>query len=174
MCGGSPKAGSRSLPLPPPPLPLCVTVSHTELTRREAGDWGGGVGGGATQQPSAPRFARAKPRGTAVPTIASGSEALEGKGPQRRLDRRLEEVAKAVGAVTVGYKCHWPWQLASGGQWLRAGWALEGGGGVSPPSDASPASGDGRWDWGGVVWALPCTAPCSACLPLFRCQVLHV
>ena len=36
--------------------------------------------------------------------------ALEGKGPQRRsqkrLDRRLEEVSKAVGAVIVGYKCH--------------------------------------------------------------------
>ena len=37
--------------------------------------------------------------------------ALEGKGPQRRpqtrLDRRLEEVAEAVGggAVTVSYKC---------------------------------------------------------------------
>ena len=26
-----------------------------------------------------------------------GRDALEGKGPQRRLDRRLEEVAKAVG-----------------------------------------------------------------------------
>ena len=25
---------------------------------------------------------------------------------QKRLDGRLEEVAKAVGAVTVGYKCH--------------------------------------------------------------------
>ena len=39
-----------------------------------------------------------------------GSDALEGRGPrrrpQRRLGRRLEEVAKAVGgAVTVGYKC---------------------------------------------------------------------
>ena len=25
---------------------------------------------------------------------------------QRWLDRRLEEVAKAVGAVTIGYNCH--------------------------------------------------------------------
>ena len=36
--------------------------------------------------------------------------ALDGKGPQRqpqrRLDRRLEEVAKRLGAVTVGYQCH--------------------------------------------------------------------
>ena len=39
-----------------------------------------------------------------------GRDALEGKGsqrrPQKRLDRRLEEVAKRLGAVTVGYKCH--------------------------------------------------------------------
>ena len=37
------------------------------------------------------------------------SGALKGKRrPQQRLDRRLEEVAKAVakGAGTVGYKCH--------------------------------------------------------------------
>ena len=36
-------------------------------------------------------------------------DAVEEKGPQRRpqerSDRRLEEVAKAVGAITVGYKC---------------------------------------------------------------------
>ena len=36
-------------------------------------------------------------------------DALEGKGPQRwpqrRLDGRLEEMAKRLGAVTVGYKC---------------------------------------------------------------------
>ena len=39
-----------------------------------------------------------------------GRDALEGKAPQRRdqqrLGRGLEEVAKAVGGVTVGYQCH--------------------------------------------------------------------
>ena len=39
-----------------------------------------------------------------------GRDAFEGKGvqtqPQKWFHRRLEEVAKAVGAVTVGYKCH--------------------------------------------------------------------
>ena len=39
-----------------------------------------------------------------------GRDALEGQGPerrpQRRLGRRLEEVAKAGGAATVGYKSH--------------------------------------------------------------------
>ena len=51
-----------------------------------------------------------------------GWDASEGKGPQRsqrRLDRRLEEVAKAVGG---GY-CRLQWHLASGGQWLGIGWA---------------------------------------------------
>ena len=50
-------------------------------------------------------------------------------GGWRRLPQRL-------GAVTVGYKCHLGWCLASGGQWLGIGWAPWGGGG-SPPSNAS-------------------------------------
>ena len=41
-----------------------------------------------------------------VVVVVVGRGALEGKGPQsrpqKRSDRRLEEVAKAVGAVTVG------------------------------------------------------------------------
>ena len=42
-----------------------------------------------------------------------------------------------MGAVTVGYNCHWGRHLASGGQWLGVGWApWEGGGGTCPPSDA--------------------------------------
>ena len=49
-------------------------------------------------------------RGVLVGVRAFTRDALEGKGaqrrPQRRLDRRLEEVAKRLGAVTVGYKCH--------------------------------------------------------------------
>ena len=68
--------------------------------------------------------------------------AVEGEGPQRwpqrRLGRQLEEVAKAVGAVTVGYKCHRSWHFASGRQWLGRGWTPQwGGGGGSPPSNAS-------------------------------------
>ena len=43
-------------------------------------------------------------------TGVGGRDALEGKAPRRqpwkRLDRRLEEVAEAVGAVTVVYEPH--------------------------------------------------------------------
>ena len=57
-------------------------------------------------------------------------DAVEGKGPQRppqrRLNRRLEE-------VTVGSKCHRAWQLPSGRQWLGIGWAPWRGRGVPPP-----------------------------------------
>ena len=65
-------------------------------------------------------------------------DALEGKGPQRRLGRRLEEVAKAVGG---GY-CwlQMPWRPALGVGETVAGprlGALEGGGGTFPPSNAS-------------------------------------
>ena len=46
-------------------------------------------------------------RGGGAMLWGSPGDALEGKGPrrrpQKRLGRRLEEVAKAV---TVGYKCH--------------------------------------------------------------------
>ena len=70
-------------------------------------------------------------------------DALEGKGPQRRpqrrLGRRLKEVAKTVGG---GYcRLHMPSSLALGVRGTVAGHrlgALEGGGGVPPPpSNAS-------------------------------------
>ena len=69
-------------------------------------------------------------------------DALEGKGPQRRpqkpLDRRLEEVAKAVGG---GYcRLQMPLRLALGIRGTVAGHrlgALEEGGGYLPPSNAS-------------------------------------
>ena len=50
-----------------------------------------------------------------------------------------------MGAVTVGYKCHCSWHLASGGQWLGIGWPPCRGGGV------------GTWPWrgGGVPPPLP-------------------
>ena len=82
-------------------------------------------------------------------------DALEGKGPQRRpqqrLDRRWEEVAKAVGG---GYcRLQPPSKLAlgvretvaghrlgalEGGGGLAQGLGMEGGGVTSPPSNASP------------------------------------
>ena len=55
---------------------------------------------------------------------ALSRDALEGKGPQRQLERRLEEVAEAVGG---GYcRLQMPLRLAldmRGGQWLGIGWA---------------------------------------------------
>ena len=66
-------------------------------------------------------------------------EALEGKGPRRRLGRRLEEVAKAVGG---GYcRLQMPLRLALGVRGTVAGHrpgALEGGG-YLPPSQCTPA-----------------------------------
>ena len=86
-------------------------------------------------------------------------DALEGKGPQRRpqkrLSRRLEEVAKAVGG---GYcRLHMPSKLALGVRGTVAGHtlgALEGGGGTSPLSNASLAKG------GGSSSAPPPPLPC--------------
>ena len=72
----------------------------------------------------------------------SPRDALEGKGPQRgaqrRLGRRLEEAAKAVGGGCC--RCQMPLKLAlaAGGQWGHRLGALEGGGGwcASPPCHA--------------------------------------
>ena len=65
-------------------------------------------------------------------------EALEGKGPQKRVGRRLEEVAKAVGG---GYcRLQMPLRLALGVRGTVAGHrlgALEGGG-VPPPLPMHP------------------------------------
>ena len=37
---------------------------------------------------------------------AGGQGYIPQRSPEKRLDRRLEELTKAVGAVTVGYKRH--------------------------------------------------------------------
>ena len=62
-------------------------------------------------------------RGIVCPQWRQSRDALEGKGPQsrpqRRSDRRLEEVAKSVGG---GY-CRIQMHLPSGRQWLGIGWA---------------------------------------------------
>ena len=71
-------------------------------------------------------------------------DALEGQGPQRwpqkRLDRRLEEVAKAVGG---GYcRLQMPLSLALGVRETVAGHrlgTLEGGGGVTAPLPMHPS-----------------------------------
>ena len=97
-----------------------------------------------------------------------GGGALEGKGPQRRpqkrLGRWLEGVAKAVGG---GYsRLQMPLKLALGVRGTVAGHglgALEGGeGGTSPPSNASLGGGGGvagqREGGGGVQH--PALRPC--------------
>ena len=73
-----------------------------------------------------------------------GCGAFEGKGlqrrPQKRLGRRLEEVAEAVGGGYCRLQMPLSQDLASGGQWLGVGWApWSGGGGHPPPSNASLA-----------------------------------
>ena len=87
-------------------------------------------------------------RRTELPQIDghSGRGALEGKGPQRRpnrrLGRRLEEVAKAVGSGC--YRLQMPLKLAVAVRETVAGHrldALEGGGGVPPPLQCIPALG---------------------------------
>ena len=93
------------------------------------------------------------------PPAGPGRDALEGKGPQRRpqerLDRRLEEVAKAVGG---GYRrLQMPLSLALAVTGAVAGrrlGALEGGGGVPPPPSnaflgpGTPARGTVACSWG--------------------------
>ena len=76
-----------------------------------------------------------------------GRNASEGKWPQKRLDRRLEEVAKAVGG---GYcRLQMPSKLALGvrgtGTWQRPGAAEGGGGGF--PGYGIPGHGAGSWGW---------------------------
>ena len=83
-------------------------------------------------------LACADPLTHAVPSGGSGRAALEGKGPQRRaqkrLDKRLEEVTKAVGG---GYcRLQMPLRLALAVRGTVAGHrlgALEEGGGGYPP-----------------------------------------
>ena len=81
-----------------------------------------------------------------------GRDVLEGGGtggPQRRLGRRLEEVADAVGGGYCRLQMPLQWALAAwgkvAGRWLGA---LEGGG-VPPPLLTHP------WGGGGGVTAPP-------------------
>ena len=101
---------------------------------------GGWVGGSARSAPPTSWI------GIALQLLgATGRDALEGRGPQRwpykRVDRRLEEVAKAVGG---GYcRLQMPLKLALGVRdsgWAEAG-RPGGGAGTSLPSNASLATG---------------------------------
>ena len=99
---------------------------------------------GHPRDSAAEEKARGVPKAPGVPFHSSdrGRDALEGEGPQRRsqkrLGRRLEEVAKAVGG---GYcQLQMPLKLALGIRGTVAGHrlgTLPGGGGAPPPSNAS-------------------------------------
>ena len=127
-------AGPRpvALPLPPPSQPV-------PLPRPKP------CASGPASVPPAPCLSMAVTKQIrcrrTINARASASNASEGKGPrrrpQKRLGRRLEEVAKAVwGAVTVGYKCHSKWHSPSGDR-DRLG-ALEGWVGYPPPLPMPP------------------------------------
>ena len=89
--------------------------------------------------PAVNELATARPQalGVSIQRHGPGRDAFEGKGPQRRLGRRLEEVAEAVGG---GYcRLQMPLKPTLGARETVAGHglgALEGGGGTSPPSNA--------------------------------------
>ena len=115
----------------PPPPPGCTSRPRVDAGYcPDPGPLTGNVRGR--------RCATPRPQGIPYHTIPPPSMALEGEGPERRpqkrLDGRLEEVAKAVGR---GYcRLQMPWK-PSERQWLGIGWApWRGGGGVpSPPSN---------------------------------------
>ena len=93
-----------------------------------------------------------------------GRDALEGQGSQRRLqkrsDRRLEEVAKAVGGGYCRLQMPLKLALAIGGQWLGIGWApsrRRGGGVTSSPSNALLGPGLVVYGWGGGNTGPPST-----------------
>ena len=100
-------------------------------------------------------------------------DALEGKGPhrrpQQRLDRRLEEVAKAVEG---GYcRLQMPLKLALGVRGTVAGHrlgALEGGGGYLPPFQCIPAPPPPTS--GEALERGVCPPPHPLCLPGHNCQ----
>ena len=59
------------------------------------------------------------------------------EGPQRRVDRRLEEGAKAVGGGYCRLQMPLKLALAVRGQWLGVGWVPSTEGGGTPPPHAS-------------------------------------
>ena len=97
-------------------------------------------------------------------------DALEGKGPQRqprkRLGKRLEEAAKAVGGSYCWLQM--PWKLALCVRGTVAGHrlgALQGGGGGSPPSlrytMPHPAQPQHPYHWAANTETTPAGAPAA-------------
>ena len=75
-----------------------------------------------------------------------GRDALEGKGPQKRLDRRLDAAAKAVGGGCC--RLQMPLKLARAVREMVSWHRLDnpevwGGGGTSAPSNVSLGQGGG-------------------------------
>ena len=110
-----------------------------EAAQQVCGDHGGRSGSDLT--PTLPPFG--PPQEVQNVEDPKGRDAFEGEGPQRRpqkrLDRRLEEVAKAVGG---GYcRIQMPLKLAFAVREIVAGYRLGalkgGGGGTSPSSNES-------------------------------------
>ena len=86
-----------------------------------------------------------------VPLCPAPRVAVEGKGPRRRrqnrLDRRLEEASKAVRGGYCRLQMPLSWHLASGRQWLGIGWApgREGGLPLTPPPPHCIPARTGNW-----------------------------
>ena len=155
-------------PPPPPPLPMFEAASAPTGVKLKSfwpafrGDHRGTRGGGRSQPTLSPPSITSLRQGTgtrAQPALhrgevvgrkgwggchgggGGGRDALEGKGPQSRLARRVEEVAKAVGGGCC--RLQMPLRRAGGGQWLGIGWApLKGG--VPPSLPLHPGGVGGR------------------------------
>ena len=148
LCYGQPRNIFHCLPPPDP-----GDTPHPPLLL-----WGGCIRGAGTQKPAL--AARETVAGHGLGALEGGEggrrDALEGKGPQRRpqqrLDRRLEEVAKAVGG---GYcRVQMRLKLALGVRETVAGCRLGGLGrlGATLPMHPCPRRG-----WGGFGY--PATGP---------------
>ena len=140
LCRRAPNGGTYTIcAVPPPPPPLSIS-----RTRR----WAAMIGARTLVRHTTPKGAagiRRHPRKPHPPR-----DVLQGKGPQRRpqrrLGRRLEEGTKAVGG---GYcRLQMPWRLALAVRGTvarhRLGALEGGGGGTSPPSNLLPIKPRGR------------------------------